>query len=163
MPKVQLSPSQLTSPENEFGLYMAFPSPSIVQHIEINKIRYPKPIRKLPSLHRKQSEASLCNSSDGKKRKSKSAPYRDAQYEALLAPEGGYMFDFDPSDGPKSNEYLCRTLLEMDRSVPPNSLFSDDKFEKHCQELEGRNEVMITQDISRLNVPSTKDLASLWR
>ena len=44
-------------------------STQVVQYVEINGFRYPRPIRKAPiSLRRKQSDSSLTGSSDQKKR-----------------------------------------------------------------------------------------------
>ena len=40
-----------------------------------------------------------------------------------------------------------------------NSLFRDDVFRKFCREVEDRNEAMVIQDITRLLVPSAKNLA----
>ena len=45
-------------------------STQVVQYVEINGFRYPRPIRKAPtSLRRKQSDSSLTGSSDQKKKK----------------------------------------------------------------------------------------------
>ena len=45
-------------------------STQVVQYVEINGLRYPRPIRKAPtSLRRKQSDSSLTGSSDQKKKK----------------------------------------------------------------------------------------------
>lgn len=43
--------------------------------------------------------------------------------------------------------------------MPEKSLFRDDIFRRFCREIEDRNEAMIVQDVSRLLVPSAKNLA----
>ena len=116
-------------------------SNQVVQYLEINGRRYPRPIRKVPtSLRRKQSDSSLSGSSDQKKRESKSAPYRDTRYTTLLAAKGSYMREFDDDDIPKHSKDLCRTLLERGQAVPQISLFRDDLFKRFCREIEDRNE-----------------------
>jgi len=132
----------------------------VVQYIEINGGRYPRPIRKVPtSLRRKQSDSSLTGSSDQKKRESKSAQYRDTRYTTLLAAKGSYMREFDDDDIPKNVKNICQTLLETVQKVPQDSLFRDDLFKRTCREIEDRNEAMIIQDVTRLIVPSAKTLS----
>ncbi|MCJ1333147.1 hypothetical protein MMC10_009841 [Thelotrema lepadinum] len=135
-------------------------SNQVVQYVEINGRKYPRPIRKIPtSLRRKQSDSSLTGSSDQNKRESKSAQYRDTRYTTLLAAKGSYMYDFDDDDIPESTQDLCRTLLAKDQTIPRDSLFSDDLFKKTCRKIEDRNEAIIIQDITRLIVPSAQNLA----
>ncbi len=132
----------------------------VVQYVEINGRRYPRPIRKVPtSLRRKQSDSSLTGSSDQKKRESKSTQYRDTRYTTLLAAKGSYMREFDDDDIPKNIKDLCQTLLKKDQTIPQNSLFRDDLFKRTCREIEDRNEAMIIQDVTPLIVPSAKNLA----
>ena len=139
---------------------MEKPSPPAVQYVEINGIKYPRPNKKAPtSLRRKQSDTSLTGSSDQKKREGKSAPYRDTRYTTLLAAKGSYMYEFDDDDIPKNMKDLCQKLLDRDQAVPQNSLFRGDLFKRVCRETEDRNEAMIIQDITRLLVPSVKNLA----
>lgn len=139
---------------------MEQPSPPAVQYVEINGIKYPRPNKKAPtSLRRKQSDTSLTGSSDQKKREGKSAPYRDTRYTTLLAAKGSYMYEFDDDDIPKNMKDLCQKLLDRDQAVPQNSLFRGDLFKRVCRETEDRNEAMIIQDITRLLVPSVKNLA----
>ncbi|KAL8652277.1 MAG: hypothetical protein Q9210_002775 [Variospora velana] len=136
-------------------------SNQVVQYVEINGARYPRPIRKLPtSLRRKQSDSSLNSSSHQKSRESKSAQYRDARYTTLLAAKGSYMSGFRQHDIPTSTKDLCRTLLATDQIVPQDSFFRDDLFTKTCSKLEDRNEAMIIQKIGRLIVASAEDLAT---
>lgn len=135
-------------------------SNQVVQYVEINGGRYPRPIRKVPtSLRRKQSDSSLTGSSDQKKRESKSAQYRDTRYTTLLAAKGSYMCEFDDNDIPNNIKNICQTLLETVQKVPQDSLFCDDLFKRTCREIEDRNEAMVIQDITRLIVPSAKTLS----
>ena len=135
-------------------------SNQVVQYVEINGRRYPRPIRKVPtSLRRRQSDSSLTGSSDQKKREGKSAQYRDTRYTTLLAAKGSYMCEFDDDDIPKSIQDPCQTLLARNQIVPRDSLFRDDLFKKTCRKIEDRNEAMIIQDVSRLIVPSAQNLA----
>ena len=135
-------------------------STQVVQYVEINGFRYPRPIRKAPtSLRRKQSDSSLTGSSDQKKRESKSAAYRDTRYTTLLESKGSFMdnSDLGVTDASRS---LCRRLLDSDQDVPKDSLFRDDLFETTCRKIQDRNEARIIQDIARLIVPSAETLAT---
>ena len=135
-------------------------STEVVQYVEVNGKRYPRPVRKVPtSLRRKQSDSSLTGSSDQTKRESKSAAYRDTRYTTLLAAKGSFMdkSDLGITDASKS---LCRRLLESVQDVPKDSLFRDDLFEKTCRKIQDRNEARVIQDISRLIVPSAETLAT---
>ena len=135
-------------------------SNQIVQYVEINGRRYPRPIRKIPtSLRRKQSDSSLTGSSDQKKRESKSAQYRDTRYTTLLAAKGSYMKKSDLGITDTSRT-CCTTLLNSVQTVPEYSLFRDDIFEKTCGKIEDRNEARVIQDIGRLIVPSAETLAT---
>lgn len=139
---------------------MEQPPIPVVQYMEINGTRYPRPIKKVPtSLRRKKSGSSLTGPNDQKQRENKSAPYRNSRYPILLEAKGSYMHDFDVDDIPKIVKDLCRTLLETDQTVPQDSLFRDDLFGKVCQKIQDRNEAMIIQDITRLIVPSAQNLA----
>jgi len=135
-------------------------STQVVEYVEINGFRYPRPIRKAPtSLRRKQSDSSLTDSSDQNKRESKSVAYRDTRYTTLLAAKGSFMdkSDLDITDASKS---LCRRHLESEQDVRKDSLFRDDLFERTCRKIQDRNEARVVQDISRLIVPSAETLAT---
>ncbi len=135
-------------------------SNQVVQYVEIDERRYPRPIRKVPtSIRRKPSDSSLSGSSDQKKRECKSAPYRDTRYTTLLAAKGSFT---DKSDLgiTEASKSLCRRLLESEQDVPKDSLFRDDLFEKTCRKIQDRNEARVIQDISRLIVPSAETLAT---
>ena len=55
---------------------------------------------------------------------------------------------------------LCRILLEKEQTLPQDSLFRDDIFDKACRKMQDRNEARIVQDITRLIVPSAETLAT---
>lgn len=52
-----------------------------------------------------------------------------------------------------------RALLSTERTIPSESLFRDDIFERMCQGVEGRNEARILRDITPLVCPSAETLA----
>jgi len=92
------------------------------------------------SLRGKQSEAgsaapSSTTPSDQKPREVKSAPYQDVRYQTILATKGSFMgkSGLGITDGSKT---LCRTLLEKKQTVPQESLFRDDLFDKTCEKIQ---------------------------
>ncbi|KAL8905098.1 MAG: hypothetical protein Q9207_002839 [Kuettlingeria erythrocarpa] len=136
------------------------PSIPVVQYVEINGMRYPRPIRKVPtSLRRKQSDSSLTASSDQLPREVKSAQYRTANYSIILATKGSFMntSDYGITTSSKS---MCHSLLQTEQTVPQDSLFRDDLFDKTCRNLQDRNEAMVIRNIALLIVPSAQTLAT---
>ncbi|MCJ1243651.1 hypothetical protein MMC30_000848 [Trapelia coarctata] len=136
-------------------------SNQVVQYVELNGTRYPRPLKKVPtSLRRKQSDSSLTGSSDQKKRESKSAPYRNKRYTTLLAAKGSYM---EKSDSGVTDTSLtwCAKLLNSEQTVPKDSLFRDDMFETTCRKVQDRNEARVIRSITPYIVPSVEDLATL--
>ena len=130
-----------------------------VQYVEINGIKYPRPVKKVPtSLRRKQSDTST-GSGDQNKRESKSAPYRNTRYTTLLAAKGSYMRKSDLGITQTSKTW-CTSLLNSVQTFPDVSLFRDDIFEKTCEKISERNEARVIQDITRLIVPSAETLAT---
>ncbi|PVH90425.1 hypothetical protein DM02DRAFT_665107 [Periconia macrospinosa] len=120
--------------------------------------------RSTPSLRRKRSDsgslaASSTTPSDQKPREEKSAPYRDARYETLLATKGSIM-DTSEQGITGTSKALCGMLLEKEQSVPQESLFRDDLFESSCRKMRNRNETRVIRDISLLIVPSAETLAT---
>jgi hypothetical protein len=116
------------------------------------------------SLRGKQSEAgsatpSSTTPSDQKPREAKSASYTRPSYTTVLATKGSFMdkSDLGVTDASKS---LCRILLEKEQTVPQDSLFRDDVFDKACRKMQDRNEARVVQDITRLIVPSAETLAT---
>ncbi|KAL8658844.1 MAG: hypothetical protein Q9202_007409 [Teloschistes flavicans] len=131
-----------------------------VRYEERNGFRYPLPVKKAPiSLRRKQSDSSLTESSTQKSRDIKSTPYRNPRYTTLLELRGSFLRDFDDDDPPTTVTNPGRDLLDAEQVVPQNSLFRDDIFRRFCREIGDRNEAMVVQDVSRLLVPSAKNLA----
>lgn len=120
-----------------------------------------------PSLRRKRSDsgslaASSTTPSDQKPREEKSAPYRDPRYKTLLETLGTFMRTYIGTDEvgiSADSERFCKTLLETEQTVPKHSLFDDDIFRETCEDLDGRNEAKVIQDIGRLLVPSAQALA----
>ncbi len=115
------------------------------------------------SLGRKKSQSSLQTPSDQLPREVKSAHYRNPDYAIELEDEGSYMREFgddDDDDIPKNVRDLCRTLLETEQMVPPDSLFRDGLFKRTCRKIQDRNETMVIQDIGLLIVPSAQTLAT---
>ncbi|KAI5925586.1 hypothetical protein F4810DRAFT_659194 [Camillea tinctor] len=110
-------------------------------------------------LARKRSLSSSTTPSDQKPLEEKSAQYRDARYETLLATKGSFMTQSKLGINSQS-ETLCQNLLQMEQIVPENTLFRDDIFTTTCQKIHNRNEARIIQDISRLIVPSAESLAT---
>ncbi|OJD20610.1 hypothetical protein ACJ73_08057 [Blastomyces percursus] len=97
--------------------------------------------------------------SDQKPREEKSAPYQDPRYSILLETKGSYM-DKSELDITDASKRLCRALLEKEQTVPKDSLFHDDTFDKACRKLQDKNEARVIQDISRLIVPSAETFAT---
>ncbi|KAK5312409.1 hypothetical protein LTR93_011353 [Exophiala xenobiotica] len=112
------------------------------------------------SLRRKRLDTdsgapSSITPSDQKSREEKSAPYRDPRYRVLLEAMGSYMDKHH-----KECKALCRDLLTKEQTIPKNSIFSDDVFEKACRKVQDRNEARLIQDIAQLIVPSAETLAT---
>lgn len=100
----------------------------------------------------KNSEYSLPKTSDQLPREFKSAQYRTVDYEIGPEERGSYTCKF--KDGCKQ-EHLER-LLYSNQTVPRDSLFGDDVFDKTCEKIRNRNEAMVIRDISSLIVPSAQ-------
>ncbi|KIW76175.1 LOW QUALITY PROTEIN: hypothetical protein Z517_10921 [Fonsecaea pedrosoi CBS 271.37] len=113
------------------------------------------------SLRRKRSDSesgapSLTTPSDQKAREEKSAPYKDARYEALLAAKGSFMDALDLSVDDKSRT-LIRGLLEKAQPVLKDSLFYEDLFNSTFHT--NRNKTRVIRDFSQLIVPSAEVFA----
>ena len=137
---------------------MAYSTPE-VEYVEMNGFRYPLPIKKVPNtLRRKQSGSSLSGSGEQENRESKATPYKDPCYTTLLEGTGSFMREADIGFIRKSKDY-CRNLLELEQTVPRDSLFCDHVFDTTCRNVENRNEARVIQDIARLIVPSAETIA----
>jgi hypothetical protein len=115
-------------------------------------------------LRSKQSEAgsdlpSSTTPSDQKPREVKSTPYQDARYKTILETKGSFMgkSKLDITDASKS---LCQTMFMKEQTVPQESLFRDDVFDKTCEKILDRNEARVVQDITRLIFPSSETLST---
>ena len=53
---------------------------------------------------------------------------------------------------------LCKTLLNTEQTIPQDSLFNDDVFERICQSIQNRNEARVVRDLTPLLVPSAEIL-----
>ncbi|QSS56147.1 hypothetical protein I7I53_04285 [Histoplasma capsulatum var. duboisii H88] len=116
------------------------------------------------SLRRKQSESSSLASSttpsDQKpKKEAESAQYKNPRYKIVLETKGSFMrkSELGTTDASKR---LCSTLLETEQSIPIDSLFRDDLFDKLCEMIQDRNEIRVIRDVSQLVVPSAELLAT---
>lgn len=113
-------------------------------------------------LARKKSSASLDRQSSGapsdQSGEFKSAPYRHAGYETLLATKGSFMIKSKIGITNASTS-TYKKMLSEEQAVPKDSLFNDELFEALCQKVQTRNEAMIVQDVTRLIVPSAQNLA----
>ncbi|EON96493.1 hypothetical protein UCRPA7_8012 [Phaeoacremonium minimum UCRPA7] len=115
--------------------------------------------RSLTSLRRKRSDSATSTTpSDQKPREEKSAPYRDARYEILLATKGTFMETSEEGIAEESKQ-LYRDLLEGDHHFPQGTIFDGDVFERAYKNFHSKNEARIIQDISRLLVPSAETLS----
>ncbi|RDA95185.1 hypothetical protein CP533_1851 [Ophiocordyceps camponoti-saundersi (nom. inval.)] len=102
---------------------------------------------------------SVATPSDQKPREEKSAPYRDARYATLLGTKGSFMTASNLGIVDACRTFI-KTSLEANHAVPKDSLFRDDVFISTCQNLQGKNEARVIQDITRLIVPSAENLAT---
>jgi hypothetical protein len=105
-----------------------------------------------PFLKRKTSSSPLSKTSET------SDAVKNALYEVRLAAAGIYM-----GRGPGITDacrVLCKSLLEAEQPLPPDSLFRDDRFEKTCERFRKENEAKLIRDISPLLVPSVEVLCT---
>ena len=91
--------------------------------------------------------------------KKKTDLYTRPSYVTVLATKGSFMdkFELGITDASKN---LCQILLEKEQTVPQDSLFRDNVFDKACRKIQDRNEARVVQDITRLIVPSAETLAT---
>jgi hypothetical protein len=114
-----------------------------------------------PLLKRKTSSSSLgrkSEMSDGSVREGKNPAAKSRLYEKTLAAASIYM-----GGGPgitDASRALCKSLLEAEQPLPPDSLFRDDRFENTCERLRNENEAKVVRDISPLLVPSVEVLCA---
>lgn len=120
-----------------------------------------------PLLARKKSTASLRrqNAAPGTDiqsklpREEKSAKYRNPAYETELEDKGSYMYE-SALDITEESKKICQNLLSSAQTIVQDSLFRDDWFKTTCHKIHNENKAMVLQDITRLIVPSAKNLAT---
>ncbi|KAL7818372.1 hypothetical protein V8C26DRAFT_55773 [Trichoderma gracile] len=137
-------PSQLFEPEPEMEQILA---------------RKPSSSSSAAGARKRSLSASSRTPSDQRPREEQSAQYRDPRYETLLATKGCFMEESELGVAHES-KLLCKDLLERKQAYPENSLFRDDIFELTCRKIRNKNEARVTQDISRLIVPSAESFAT---
>lgn len=114
------------------------------------------------SLRRRQSESTLTSSttpSDQKPREEKSTQYKNPRYKTILESKGIFMRKANVGITNASIR-LCSDLLGTEQTIPTESLFRDDLFDKTCEMIQDRNETRVIRDISPLIVPSAEILAA---
>ncbi|KAH7317322.1 hypothetical protein BKA65DRAFT_529799 [Rhexocercosporidium sp. MPI-PUGE-AT-0058] len=115
-----------------------------------------------PLLKRKTSSSSVgrrSEASDGSVREGKNPAAKSRLYEKTLQATGIYI-----GGGPgitDASRALCKSLLEAEQPLPPDSLFRDDRFEGTCERLCNENEAKVVRDITPLLVPSVEVLLGL--
>jgi hypothetical protein len=65
---------------------------------------------------------------------------------------------FRTLDVTDDSKILCRRLLQSEQTVPQDSLFRDDLFEKTYRNIKDRNEAMAIRDIGLIIIPSGQTL-----
>lgn len=100
----------------------------------------------------------MTGSPSGKSRDAKSAPYRSPRYPLILEGRGSFMRRSKLGIVDAST-LLCGKLLGGEQAVPKDTIFDDDVFSIAFENMEGKNEARVIQDLSRLLVPSAETLA----
>lgn len=112
------------------------------------------------SIGRKRSNSgsnASSRTSNAKTREEKSAPYKDPRYDEIL--QLANFFTRDDPHGPKPlsvTEY--KQLCSKETTLPSDTLFADDVFDKFCERIQVRNEAKIIADLRPLLVPSAETL-----
>ncbi len=109
--------------------------------------------RSTPSLSNQQSDISGVSLREGK-----NPVVKNRRYEQILASAGIYMDKGDEEATTDACKILCKTLLDTEQTVPQDSLFNDDLFERICEKVRNRNETRVIRDLSPLLVPSAEIL-----
>ncbi|KAL1633753.1 hypothetical protein SLS58_010942 [Diplodia intermedia] len=113
-----------------------------------------------PRDSRKASTSSATSSDTTREKRSK--PYHNPAFWIVLQINGSFPDEY--TNGPvrgslETSTGLCKQLLALHQDIPRDSLFSDEFFVETCEMLQDGSEAKITQDISRLIVPSAESLA----
>ncbi|KAK1778551.1 hypothetical protein QBC45DRAFT_433355 [Copromyces sp. CBS 386.78] len=117
--------------------------------------------RSFPSFGRKRSNSALSTPTPlTTPSEVKAAQYRDPRYKPLLKTMGVFM-DAESDHGITVESKTCyMALLTSEQTIPTDSLFRDDLFEKTCRNVADRNEARVVRDISPLLVPPAEVLAT---
>ena len=81
-----------------------------------------------------------------------------SSYITVIATKGSFIdkSNLGIADTSKS---LCQILLEKEHTVPQDSLFRNNIFDKVCRKIQDKNEATVGQDSARLIFPSTETIA----
>lgn len=130
------------------------------QTAKFNNMTHPLLARKRSTASlRRQNAASGTDIQSDLPREEKSAKYRNPAYETELEDKGSFMYE-SALDITEESKKLCQNLLNSAQTVVQDSLFRDDWFKETCRKIHNENEAMVLQDITRLIVPSAKNLAT---
>lgn len=94
-------------------------------------------------------------SSEQETSETNTATYKTGAYEVLLKGKNSFLDEYHLGISDES-KILCRSLLDAEQSVPEHSPFSDEFFKETCKNIHGRNEAMISRDITPLICPSAQ-------
>lgn len=109
------------------------------------------------SLHRQALKISTLTPT--KNTEDKSLSYSNAGYERELAIRGSYLGKAKEVIVGDSKT-LCQTLLTTTQTVPQNTLFRDDLFDKTCQKLRNRNVARIVKEYFAIDCSVYQTLAT---
>ena len=75
------------------------------------------------------------------------APYlylwdQDARYKTVLETKGSFMGKSELGIT-EASKTLCQTIFRKKQTVPEESLFRDDIFDKTCEKIQDRNEARV--------------------
>ena len=134
------------------------PEHGIQQNI-LQRLRARK--RSLSSRRCEGSEGSTgaCTHSDSQGEQT--VVYKNSNYESVLEIEAGSYTRRHKSGISKTAGKVCQFLLDSPQSVPKNTFFRDNVFDRFCDELRGKSEAGIFKDCTPLIVPWVEALAIL--
>jgi len=91
----------------------------------------------LHALHALRPKSSAASQNTPTDKKENNSIYASALYKVWLARKKSFMHNSDKGITAESAE-LCQTLLHNEQTLPDNTVFAVDVFEKACRELQGR-------------------------
>ena len=98
-------------------------------------------------------------STSGFFREEESAKWRNSAYETKLASGGSYIYKSD-LDIREESKTFCQKFPDSAQTVVQDSLFSENRFEIACRNIQKETGAMVVQDTTWLVVPSAKTLAT---